>query len=121
MAAAVWPAVWAAVMVGRASGVCVVGDNSADLTDFKPGFDTYETAAVQWVPIGFADEIEIQADGRLVRLVFDGARSDLMAEARELVARLGIDSGAGCLRGRDCAAEVLMQSMKAPRLLSLSR
>lgn len=76
--------------------------------------DLYETSNVAEVPVGFADEIEIEANGRNAKLVFDGARSSLSGEARQFVDRLGIDSGAGCPGGDGfvCAAGLLEGMME---------
>lgn len=74
--------------------------------------DIYETSSVGRVPVGFADEVEIEANGRASKLVFDGARSDLKQEALQFVERLGIDRGVGC-DGSDCAADALSKTMAA--------
>ena len=52
------------------------------------------------------------ADGRVATLVFDDTAEDLMAEARSLVAALGVNLGAGCTEtDPDCAARALFGPM----------
>lgn len=70
-------------------------------------YDLYTTAsALRNLAGGFASEVEVTADGRVKKLIFDGT-ADLLAEARALVNALGVTQGEGC-EDRDCAAKELV-------------
>mgnify|MGYP001299709193 CR=1 FL=1 len=64
-------------------------------------YDLYTTAsALRNLAGGFASEVEVTADGRVKKLIFDGT-ADLLAEARALVNALATDTeevgGEACL------------------------
>ena len=74
-------------------------------------YDLYTTAsALRNLAGGFASEVEVTADGRVKKLIFDGT-ADLLAEARALVNALGVTQGEGC-EDRDCAAKELVNMMR---------
>ena len=74
-------------------------------------YDLYTTAsALRNLAGGFASEVEVTADGRVKKLIFDGT-ADLLAEARALVNALGVTQGEGC-EVRDCAAKELVNMMR---------